>query len=166
MGLCRPEGLLLSNGGGKPPPHRCHGVPQPQVVELISPPRAVAVEPHGSDEEEAFLRRLREGDLQVGTIPPEEARPSIMGFIRRRKPQAAAEGTGAGGTFIDEIEEILQRMISTAPTPLGEEVHVGTDPDGGLQIQVGGRYFSGADEVPDPAIRDLIKAAVKEWEKS
>jgi hypothetical protein len=140
--------------------------PQPQVVEPISPPRTVAVEPSGSDEEEAFLHRLREGDLQVGTTPPEEARPSIMGFIRRRKPQAAAEGTGAGGTFIDEIEEILQRMISTAPTSPGEEVHVGTGPDGGLQIQVGLRYFSSADEVPDPAIRDLIKAAVKEWERS
>jgi hypothetical protein len=57
-------------------------------------------------------------------------------------------------------------MISTAPTPLGEAVHVGTGPDGGLQIQVGGRYFSSADEVPDPTIRNLIKAAVKEWERS
>lgn len=140
--------------------------PQPQVIEPASPPRDVAVEPSGSDEEEAFLHRLREGDLQVGTTPPEEARPSIMGFIRRRKPQVAAEGTGAGGTFIHEIEEILQRIISTAPTSPDEEVHVGTGPDGGLQIQVGRRYFSSADEVPDPTIRDLIKTAVKEWERS
>ena len=57
-------------------------------------------------------------------------------------------------------------MISTAPTPPSEAVHVGTGPDGGLQIQVGIRYFSSADEVPDPTIRDLIKAAVKEWERS
>jgi hypothetical protein len=28
------------------------------------------------------------------------------------------------------------------------------------------RHFSSADEVPDPTIRDLIKAAVKEWERS
>ena len=140
--------------------------PQPQVVEPASPQWAVTAEPPASDEGEAFLHRLREGDLQVGKTPAREARPGIMGFIRRRKPQVAAEGTGAGGTFIDEIEEILQRMISTAPMPLNEEVHVGTGPDGGLQIQVGGRYFSSADEVPDPAIRDLIKAAVKEWERS
>jgi hypothetical protein len=57
-------------------------------------------------------------------------------------------------------------MISTAPTPPNEAVHVGTGPDGSLQIQVGMRYFSNADEVPDPAIRGLIKAAVKEWERS
>jgi len=139
---------------------------QPQVVEPASPPRSVAVEPPLSDEEEAFLQRLREGDLQVGQTPAREARPSITGFLRRRRPQAAAEEAEAGGTFIDEIEAILQRMISTAPTPLGEEVHVRTGPDGGLQIQVGGRYFSSADEVPDPAIRDLIRAAVKEWERS
>jgi len=140
--------------------------PQPQVVEPASPPQAVAVEPFGSDEEEAFLRRLREGDLGVGKTPAREAQPGIMSFIRRRKPQVTAEPTGAGGTFIDEIEEILQRMISTAPTPLGKEVHVRTGPDGGLQIQVGGQYFSSADEVPDPAIRDFIQAAVKEWERS
>jgi hypothetical protein len=140
--------------------------PQPQVVDSANPPRAVAAEPPGSDEGEAFLRRLREGDSQVSEIPSREARPSIMGFIRRREPQVAAEGTGSGGTFIDEIEEILQRMISAAPTPLGKEVHVRTGSDGGLQIEVGGRYFSSADEVPDPAVRDLIKAAVKEWERS
>ena len=139
---------------------------QPQVVEPASPPRSVAVESPLSDEEEAFLQRLREGDLQVGQTPAREARPSITGFLRRRRPQAAVEEAGAGGTFIDEIEAILQRMISTAPTPLGEEVHVRTGPDGGLQIQVGGRYFSRSDEVPDPAIRGLIKAAVKEWERS
>jgi len=139
---------------------------QPQVVEPASPPRSVAVESPLSDEEEAFLQRLREGDLQVGQTPAREARPSITGFLRRRRPQAAAEEAEAGGTFIDEIEAILQRIISTAPTPLGEEVHVRTGPDGGLQIQVGGRYFSRSDEVPDPAIRDLIKAAVKEWERS
>ena len=138
----------------------------PQVAEPASPPRAVAVEPPGSDEE-AFLQRLREGDLQVGQTAPREAQPRTMGyFSRRRKPQAAAKGTRARGTFIDEIEEILQRMISTAPTPLGQEVHVGTGPDGGLQIQVGVQYFSSADEVPDPTIRNLIKAAVKEWERS
>lgn len=143
------------------------GSPQPQVVEPAGPPWVEAAGPPGGDEEEAFLRRLREGDLQFGKTPPKEAQPSLMGyFARRRKPQAAAEGTGAGGTFIDEIEAILQRMISTASTPLGKEVHVRTGPDGGLQIQVGGRYFSSSDEVPDPVIRALIKAAVKEWERS
>ena len=90
----------------------------------------------------------------------------MMGFLRRRKPQTAAEETEEAGTFIDEIEAILQRMISSAPTPPSEAVHVGTGPDGGLQIQVGLRHFSSADEVPDPTIRDLIKAAVKEWERS
>jgi hypothetical protein len=140
---------------------------QPQVVEPASPPRAMAVEPSGSDEREAFLRRLREGDLEVSKTQPQEAQPSIMGyFTRRRKPQVAAEPTEAGGTFIDEIEAILQRMISTAPTPLDKEVHVRTGPDRSLQIQVGERYYSSADKVPDPTIRDLISAAVKEWERS
>lgn len=138
--------------------------PQPQIAEPAGPPQVVAAEPPSSDEE-AFLQGLREGELQVGKPLSKEVQPGVMGFLRQ-KPQAAAEGTGAGGTFIDEIEAILQRMISTTPTPLGQEVHVRTGPDGSLQIQVGMRHFSSADEVPDPAIRDLIKAAVKEWEGS
>lgn len=139
---------------------------QPQVVEPTSSPQTVAVQPPDSDEGEAFLHRLREGDLQIGKTPPaREPQPGGMGFFRRRKPQVATEETGSGGTFIDEIEEILQRMISTAPMPPDEAVHVGTSPDGSLRIQVGMRYFSSADEVPDPTIRDLIKAAVKEWER-
>ena len=141
--------------------------PQPQVGEPSSSPQAMAVEPPGSDEREAFLRRLREEDLEVSEPQPQEAQPSIMGyFTRRRKPQVAAEPTEVGGTFIDQIEAILQRMISTAPTPLDKEVHVRTGPDGSLQIQVGGRHFSSPDKVPDPTIRNLIKAAVKEWERS
>jgi len=141
--------------------------PQPQVGEPASSPQTMAVEPPGSDEREAFLRRLREGDLEVSKTQPQEAQPSIMGyFTRRRKPQVAAEPTEAGGTFIDQIEAILQQMISTAPTSLDKEVHVRTGPDGSLQIQVGERYFSSPDKVPDPTIRNLIKAAVKEWERS
>ena len=140
--------------------------PQPQVGEPASSPQTMAVEPPGSDEREAFLRRLREEDLEAGKTQPQEAQPSIMGYFRRRKPQVAAEPTEAGCTFIDQIEAILQQMISTAPTSLDKEVHVRTGPDGSLQIQVGERYFSSPDKVPDPTIRGLIKAAVKEWERS
>ena len=141
--------------------------PQPQVREPVSSPQAMAVETPDSDEREAFLRRLREGDLEVSKTQPQEAQPSIMSyFTRRRKPQVAAEPTETGGTFIDQIEAILQQMISTAPTPPEKEVHVRTGPDGSLQIQVGERHFSSPDRVPDPTIRHLIKAAVKEWERS
>jgi hypothetical protein len=167
--LIKFTGGIVTGQWAKPVPTSAPTVerpPQPQVVEPASLPRTMAAEPPSSDEEEAFLRRLREKDLQASKTPAREARPGIMGFIRRQKPQAAAEGTGAGGTFIDEIEEILQRMISIAPTPLGKEVHVRTGPDGSLQIESDGQYFSRPDEVPDPTIRDLIKAAVKEWERS
>lgn len=117
------------------------------------------------EDEKTFFRHLKESGLQLSESPPKKAQPGLMGyFVRRQKPQAAEE-TGSRGTFIDEIEEILQRMVSTAPTPLGSEVHVRTGSDGGLQIQVGGQYFSSSDEVPDPAIRNLIKAAVREWER-
>jgi hypothetical protein len=166
--LIKFTGGIITGQWARPVPASAPAVerpPQPQVVKPASPPWAVAADPPASDEE-VFLRRLREGDLQVSKTPAREARPGLMDFIRRQKPQAAAGGTGAGGTFIDEIEEILQRMISTAPTPLGKEVHVGTGPDGGLQIEVDGQYFSSSDEVSDPTTRDLIKAAVKEWERS
>lgn len=167
--LIKFTGGIITGQWAKPVPTSVPAVEkphQPQIIKPAGPPQAMVAEPPGHDEEEVFLHRLREGELEVSKTPAKETRPGIMGLIRRQKPQAAAGGVRAGGTFIDEIEGILQRMISTAPTPLGKEVHVRTGPDGGLQIEVDGQYFSSSDEVPDPTVRDLIKAAVKEWERS
>ena len=68
--------------------------------------------------------------------------------------------------FIDEIDEILQRMVRALPAPPSQPVRVASGEDGLLQIIVGLQTYHSADEVPDPQIRGLIQAAVAEWEGS
>jgi hypothetical protein len=69
------------------------------------------------------------------------------------------------GSFVDEIEEVLQSRIRNRPVPLPYEVHVKTGKDGLLQIEVGADTYASPDDIPDPEIRSLIKSAVAEWER-
>jgi hypothetical protein len=60
----------------------------------------------------------------------------------------------------------LQRFIRTYPSFIGQEVHVGTGPGGGIRIRVENEFYDTPDDIPDPEIRGIIKAAIQEWEKS
>jgi hypothetical protein len=44
-------------------------------------------------------------------------------------------------------------------------VKIDTGLDGHLRIQVNSRYFRAVDEVEPPHIRELIRSAIKEWER-
>jgi hypothetical protein len=69
-------------------------------------------------------------------------------------------------SFVEEIEEILQRFLRTYPSFIGKEVHVGTAQSGGIRIQVEDEFYDTPDDIPDPEIRGILKAAIQEWEKS
>lgn len=88
---------------------------------------------------------------------------TVAGFFRRglQPPPSAQKPV----SFVEQIEEVLQRYIQGLPTPLSCEVHVQAAQDGSLQIQVGSDIYSSPSDIPDPQIRQLIQAAVAEWEK-
>jgi hypothetical protein len=69
------------------------------------------------------------------------------------------------GSFIEQIEEILQARLRDLDSPLSHEVHVSAGPEQRLQIRVGSEVYGSLDEVPDPQVRALIQAAVDEWER-
>jgi hypothetical protein len=98
---------------------------------------------------------------------PESApqRYNMIDFFRRGFGPASTTTTAAPRSFIDEIEDILQAYIAALPRPLPQDVHVTTSDTGKLQIQVGLKTYGSPEEVPDPQIRDLIKAAVADWER-
>jgi hypothetical protein len=111
-------------------------------------------------------RPARRMSTPIAEEKPRE-RYSLLGYFRKGFARESATEPAAGpGSFIDEIEAILQRHIEQLPAPLGSEVHVLTGVDGALQIEVGYAVYGSPDEVPDPHIRQLIKDAVAEWEKS
>lgn len=104
--------------------------------------------------------------LDPAALTPPRQRPGVMGYLLQgfqpREPPAPLPSPTA---FVDEIEAILQGYIRQLATPLSQEVHVGSGPDGLLQIQVGLTRYNHPDDVPDPEVRQLIKAAVAEWER-
>lgn len=133
----------------------------PEAATAAAP--APATKPQAPPEvEEAFLRRLQEGELTEEKKEP--AKPTGFGLLRRKAAKPSPE-PAEPRTFVDEIEDILQEFIRESVVPVEKSAHVHTGPDGTLQIEVDGRTYERPDDVPDPIIRGLIKAAVDEWER-
>jgi hypothetical protein len=138
------------------PDHRAAPpVPQTRLAEAVSLPAALA-RPRPATETSA---------------PPAEAKPrqrySLLGYFRQGFTRGGSTAPAASPTsFINEIEAILQGSIQRLAAPPSSEVHVLTGENGALQIEVGNAVYGSPDEVPDPQIRQMIKDAVAEWEKS
>ncbi len=157
--------LLSFTSGLRAPTPTPVTAPPPEAARSAIPPRPVASRtPPAPPPAPAVLPT---------TLPPvEPALPeekpvplSITDFFRRgfRQPPPKPVTTRS---FIDEIEDILQRRLLETPLPGGQEMHVRTGPDGALQILLRGRLYNTPDEITDPAAREIIKAAVREWERS
>ena len=119
--------------------------------------------------EKEFLRSLsQQGQTEEEESPKLSLSPIEFfrsGFAARRAARLQS-ATPASRSFVKEIEEILQRFIRTYPSFIGQEVHVGTGPGGGIRIRVENEFYDTPDDIPDPEIRGIIKAAIQEWEKS
>ncbi|MBP7997975.1 MAG: hypothetical protein KA314_20505 [Chloroflexi bacterium] len=64
-----------------------------------------------------------------------------------------------------QIDEILQRHIATIPALSSRVIHLKQSASGGLVIEVDGQSFKRPNEIDDKEVRDVIKRALKEWEK-
>ncbi|MGH2537223.1 MAG: hypothetical protein ACRDHL_07500, partial [Candidatus Promineifilaceae bacterium] len=68
--------------------------------------------------------------------------------------------------LVEQINGVLQRQLAATPALAGREVHMESDPAGGLRITVDGRSYARPSEIPDEHIQDVIKAALHTWENS
>lgn len=48
----------------------------------------------------------------------------------------------------------------------GRDIELQVDPAGGLRIDVDGKIYKRPDEIEDPDVRRVIRAALKEWDSS
>lgn len=137
--------------------------PQPEAAPAA--PLTPAPEAQGKappEVEEEFLRRLKEGKLVEEEEKP--SKPAGVGFLRRKAAKPSSE-PAEPRTFVDEIEDILQEFIRESVVPVDKAAHVHTGTNGALEIEVDGKVYERPDDVPDPVVRGLIKAAVEEWER-
>jgi hypothetical protein len=67
-------------------------------------------------------------------------------------------------TMVEQIDEILQEVIDNSEKP-DKKIRLIEEPNEGVAVWVGSEHYIGIDAVPDPIVKDLIRLAVKEWDK-
>jgi hypothetical protein len=69
-------------------------------------------------------------------------------------------------SILAQIETILQRNLIRYPELAHRKIHIGAAPDGSLLIEVDRQFYHHADEIAELPVRDFIKAAIHEWERT
>lgn len=111
--------------------------------------------------EEGFLNNLAE----MGQSQAQPERPTVVGAVRQRltpKPPELEQPR----TFVDEIEEIIQRRIPLVPALVGRGLHVQSGPGGTVTFVFGGQEYQKLDEIPNLTARQLIQDAIREWDET
>jgi uncharacterized protein YneF (UPF0154 family) len=68
-------------------------------------------------------------------------------------------------SIVDEVNDILQKRLTGSPLA-GKGIHLMENHNKEIRFWVGLNSYDDVDEIPDPEVRQIIDAAVKEWEKS
>ncbi len=69
-----------------------------------------------------------------------------------------------GASIVEMIDEVLQaKLLGTAL--MERSIRLEESPAGGVIVCVGTQKYPGIDAVPEPEIRDIIKASIAAWEK-
>ncbi|MCK6625810.1 MAG: hypothetical protein L6R45_11620 [Anaerolineae bacterium] len=139
--------------------------PGPTTPPLAAPtPPASAspgfVPPPPPEVEAAFLASLR-----AQPTKPEPPQPQRRGLFNRAKP-APEETLLPTLNLAEQINTIAQTRLRYSPLAATIKLEITSDPGGGILINVNGAFYHGPDDIPQPEVKELIKASIQEWEKS
>jgi len=81
--------------------------------------------------------------------------------FRRR---TEADFLGITLNLAEEIDQLLQVRVGAAGELGHRYIHVTNAPDGGLRFTVDGGHYGALDEIADPQVQALIRAAISDWE--
>ena len=110
--------------------------------------------------EEQFLSLLTE----MGQSPPPPETPSVAGALRQRRLPNYPEDEGSS-TFVDEIDEIVQRRIHAVPALVGRDLHVRLGAGGSVRFVFEGTDYESLEEVPNLTAQQLVQDAITEWDE-
>ena len=101
------------------------------------------------------------------SLPPrpisQSAAPEIVRPTQAKSPSGEKDAAPPATGIVGQIESILQARL--AGTSLEERgIHLSNSPEGGVIVNVGLQKFNGIDEVTDPEIKAVLRAAIAEWE--
>ena len=121
-----------------------------------------------TDEQRQRLSTAAEGwTLWLGLHPPAPPLPSAPTPTTLNEPAevllAAQNEWTRSGSIVDQIDEILQDMLSESDYR-DMVIHLKEEPTHGVVVWVNNQRFESVEDVPDEGIRALIQAAVRRWE--
>ncbi len=64
-----------------------------------------------------------------------------------------------------EIGEIVEQMQALNPRLAGRSIRLQNTSEGGIRFVIDGHSYTAVEQIPDPEIQNLIRAATKEWER-
>jgi hypothetical protein len=94
--------------------------------------------------------------------PAKKSRISMDPVPFRRR--SSAQQLGITLNLAGEVEELLQLRLKAVPEYDQRYIHVTSAPDGALRFDVDNGKYSSIDEIPEPRIQELIRAAIADWE--
>jgi alkanesulfonate monooxygenase SsuD/methylene tetrahydromethanopterin reductase-like flavin-dependent oxidoreductase (luciferase family) len=107
-------------------------------------------------------------EMQPAPIPQT---PETAASFAAPNLEEAVEGKGAGKalpekpkSIVEQINDILQDNLKTHPA-LTKGIRLTEDPREGVIVWVGLEHYAGVDAVTDPEVKEVLKAAVMEWER-
>ncbi len=133
---------------------RAKSTPLPSDSRLRPPPAPEEIE-------ERFLDMLAE----MGASLPKIERTSMVSSIQHRlQPKPTEPATPR--TFVDDIDDIVQRRIRLIPAMAGRELHVRPGAGGVVRFAFEGQEYGSVDDIPNLTARQLIKDAIQEWDET
>lgn len=124
-----------------PPPEPA---PTPDAPQAFNPPPAPAGE--------------MPGDLPKFSLDDQGPIKPARGQKREVKPVPEINIAAA-------IEAYLQHKLRFLPQYNGRSIHIYPSPDGGVSIEVDGRYYDTVGEVADAEIRTFLQTTIQEWQE-
>lgn len=118
--------------------------------------------PQAPDEvEEQFLSLLAD----MSQSAPSRERPGIMSSIQQRWTTKPSE-VEQPGTFVDDIEKILQRRVQLIPALVGRDLHVRLGPRGSVRFVFEGQEYESLDDLPNMTAQELVRDSIREWDET
>ena len=128
------------------------GRPAPAPAPVMSPPTPPAQAPRPQP--------VPVASASIPSAPKQTPQPTAARPTASEKDEKSAPpATG----IVGQIDSILQMRL--AGTSLdGRGIYLSNSPEGGVVVNVGLQKFNGIDEVTDPEIKAVLRAAITEWE--
>ncbi len=105
--------------------------------------------------------------LPTPTALPPDIEPTVAQALAQGGALASQPLHPApANSILAQIEKILQRNLMRYPELAHRKIHIGAAPDGSLLIEIDRELYHHADEIAEIQVRDLIKAAIHEWERT